>query len=130
MALRLRIVTIEKVLVDQEVELVTVQTSQGATSIMPGHISILARVLPGLVRYKTASQESRLVCSSGSIEVNKDAVTLLVGEAVPVESIDRDKAEAERSRLIGDIKSGQLTAIELKEAREQLATAVAKLRNK
>ncbi|MDP2587241.1 MAG: ATP synthase F1 subunit epsilon [bacterium] len=129
MALRLRIVTIEKVLVDQEVELVTVPTQQGATSILPGHVSLLARVMPGLVRYKTARHEARLVCSTGSIEVKANAVTLLVGEAVPVESIDRDKAEAERTRLIGDIKSGQLTAIELKEAREQLATAVAKLRS-
>jgi F-type H+-transporting ATPase subunit epsilon len=126
--LHLRIVTIEKVVVDEPVDLLSVTTSEGATGILSGHIPLLAVIEPGLLRYKTKSREFRMVSSSGSVEVKDNRATVLVSEAVPVESIDLAKAEAERNRLLGDIKGGQLTAIELSEAREQLATVAAKLR--
>jgi|GEM_PF-5921386 len=128
MPLRLRIITIEKTLVDEDVELVNVNTTEGATGVLANHIPLLARVLPGTLRYKTKTREHRLVSSTGSIEVKNNIATVLIGEAVPVESIDVAKAEAEHNRLLSDIKGGSLTAIELKEAREQLATVTAKLR--
>ncbi len=128
MSFRLRLFTIEKVVVDEDVEMLNVNTTEGATGILANHIPLLATITPGLLRYKTKSQEVRLVTSRGSVEFKKNVALVLVGEAQAPESINIAKAEAERSRLSSDIKSGQLTAIELKEAREQLENVTAKLR--
>lgn len=126
--LKLRIVSIEKIVVDEPVTMLNVNTTEGAIGVLPGHIPLLTVVRPGLLRYKTKTREHRLVASSGSLEVKDNVATVLVGEALPVESIDVRKAEAERERLLGVLKQGELSAIELRETREQLATTLAKLR--
>ncbi|MFH0830756.1 MAG: ATP synthase F1 subunit epsilon [Parcubacteria group bacterium] len=126
--LRLRIVTIAKVVIDGPASMVNVTTPDGQVGVLPGHIPLLSVVSPGLLRYKTKTREYRLVCSSGSIEVKANKVTILVGEAVPVESIDVHRAEAERERLINLLKHGELPMLELKEARAQLDHVLAKLR--
>lgn len=126
--LKLRIVTIEKVVVDEPVAMLNVNTTEGAIGILPGHIPLLTVVRPGTLRYKTKTREHRLVATSGSLEVKNNVATVIVGEAVPVESIDVRKAEAERERLVGLLKQGELSAIDLAEAREQLANVLAKLR--
>jgi len=126
--LKLRIVTIEKVVADQPVEELYVETGAGQTGVLTGHATMLTAVQPGLVRYKAGGREVRLVSTGGSLEVKDDKATLLVDEAVPLDSIDVRKAELERSSLLNILKSGDLTLMELREARKQLANVNAKVR--
>lgn len=126
--LKLRLVTIQKIVADQPVEELYLETPAGQTGILPGHESLLTVVKPGLVRYRASGQEVRLVSTGGSLEVKADVATLLVDEAVPIESVDVKKAEAERSRLLNVMRSGELTVMELRDARKQLANVSAKVR--
>ncbi|MFO0702977.1 MAG: ATP synthase F1 subunit epsilon [Candidatus Andersenbacteria bacterium] len=126
--LKLRIVTIAKVVADQPVEELYVETPLGQTGVLPSHAAMLTAVKPGLVRFKAREQEVRLVSTGGSLEVKDNKATLLVDEAVPVESIDVRKAEAERSRLLNYLESGELTIMELRDARKQLANVSARIR--
>ena len=126
--IKLRIVTIEKIVADLPVEELYVETPLGQTGVLPGHAAMLSVVKPGLVHYKAGGQEVRLVSTGGSLEVKDNIATLLVDEALPIESIDVRKAEAERSRLLNVLESGELTLLELRDARKQLANVGAKVR--
>jgi F-type H+-transporting ATPase subunit epsilon len=126
--LKLRILSIEKVMVDEPVDSLSLSTSDGTTTILPHHISLLSTVEPGLIRYRRSGEEVRLVSSSGSVEVTPQGVTVLVEEAVPLDAIDLARVQAEQSRLLNVLRSGDLPLMQLKEARKQLANVNAKVR--
>ena len=125
--LKLRIITIEKIVVDETVSELNVTTPDGALGILPGHIPLLTVIAPGIVRYKNRGKEYRLVSTSGSLEVKDNIATLLAEEVVPVSAIDVAKAEAERTRILNVLESGDLPVIELKEKRKELANVVARI---
>ena len=125
--LKLRIVTIEKIVVDDSVSELNVTTPEGALGILPGHIPLLTVVSPGVVRYRSGEKEFRLVSTSGSLEVKNNVATLLAEEVLPVSAIDVAQAEAERARLLNVLESGDLPVLELKEKRKELANVVAKI---
>ncbi len=127
---RLKIITIEKVVVDEKVDELVVTTSEGQTGILSNHIPLLSVVRPGLIRYRSKDKEIRLVSTSGSIEVNNNVVSVLVDEALPIEAVDIDKARAEQERLLNVLKSPQLSLIELRAARQELTNVRARLQVK
>jgi F-type H+-transporting ATPase subunit epsilon len=125
--LKLRIVTIEKVVVDETVSELNVTTPEGALGILPGHIALLTVIAPGIVRYRSHGKEYKLVSTSGSLEVKDNVATLLAEEVLPVSAIDVARAEAERARLLNVLSSGDLPLMELKEKRKELANVVARI---
>jgi F-type H+-transporting ATPase subunit epsilon len=123
----LRVVTIEKVAFEGEVSSLTMETEAGATNVLPGHIPLLTTLRPGVIRFVSAGREVRLVASHGSFEIKDNVATLLVGEAVPVDQIDAERAQAERSQLLNMLESGDLTVMQLRDRRRELAALNAKL---
>lgn len=117
-------------MVDQDVDELVVTTDEGQTGVLSNHIPLLAVVQPGLIRYRSKDKEIRLVSTSGSIEVNKNEVRVLVDEALPIDEVDIDKARAEQERLLNVLKSPQLSLIELREARKELSNVRARLQVK
>ena len=126
----LKIVTIEKVVVDEPVDELIVTTEEGQTGILPNHAPLLAVMVPGLIRFRGKDKEVRLVATSGSIEVDKNNVTVLVDEALSVGEVDLDKARSEQERILNILKSPGLSLIELREARKELANVRARLEAK
>ncbi len=127
---RLKIITIEKVVVDQEVKKLSVPTKQGEIGILSGHVPLLTAIRPGEVRLSDDKKELRLVVTQGSLEVKDNLAKLLVDEAVPVEQIDVAKAEAERDRLLNVMKSKKVPLMELNQAKKDLANVLAQIKIK
>lgn len=71
--MRLRFVTPERILVDEEVSSVTLPTDQGEITILSEHMPLIALLKPGITRYTNNAQETEEVAvSEGFVQVRKD----------------------------------------------------------
>lgn len=99
--LKVRLVTPDKIHVDQVVEAVELPSKSGYIEVLPGHAPLLAELGAGTVTMHFAGAESkRFFVAWGFVEVLPERVTILAENAVKPEEID--KAEAERELKTGE----------------------------
>ena len=96
----LEVVTPEKVVVSQEVDLVVAPGTEGEFGVLPGHILFLTGIVPGEMRYSSGSETESFVVSTGFAEVSDNKMSILVDAAEKGGDVDLDRAQkaAERAR--------------------------------
>lgn len=96
----LEVVTPEKVVVSQEVDMVVAPGTDGEFGVLPGHILFLSGIVPGEMRYTSESETVALAVSTGFAEVSNDKMSLLVDAAEKGANVDLERARqaAERAR--------------------------------
>jgi F-type H+-transporting ATPase subunit epsilon len=96
----LEVVTPEKVVVSQEVDMVVAPGTEGEFGVLPGHVLFLSGIIPGEMRYNAGSETITLVVSTGFAEVSGDKVSILVDAAEKGTdvNVERAKQAAERAR--------------------------------
>lgn len=101
--LKLRIVTPERIVLEQEVEQVTATAVDGELCILPDHEPIVTALAIDMLRYKLNKEEEFASVMGGILEVKNNEVTILSDVAELDTEIDvarahqaRDKAEAEK----------------------------------
>jgi F-type H+-transporting ATPase subunit epsilon len=93
--LKITIISQEKQLSTTEAEQVTIPTTEGEITVLPGHIPLFARLQTGELRYVLESEEFSYVISKGFVDVGPDNhVTILVDSAVDAREISLEKANA------------------------------------
>jgi F-type H+-transporting ATPase subunit epsilon len=103
-SLELEIVTPEKVLVKQTVDMVVAPGSLGEFGVLPGHVPFLTGIVPGELRYTAGGKTEQVaVVSPGFCEVSENRVSILVEAAERAREIDVERArhalERARARL-------------------------------
>ena len=96
--MHLKIVTPEKVLVDEPVDMVTLTTSEGEIGVLPHHTALMAKLLPGELRIKKGGKTDILATGEGFIQCADNVLTILTDLAVKEEDIDEKKVEEARKR--------------------------------
>jgi F-type H+-transporting ATPase subunit epsilon len=98
-SLGLEIITPERVVVSEEVDMVEAMGALGEFGVLPGHIQFLTTLVIGEVRFMKGGSTRHLATSGGFAEVMENKVTLLVDTAEFAEEIDvaRAKRAAERA---------------------------------
>jgi F-type H+-transporting ATPase subunit epsilon len=97
--IRLQVVTPEKLVVDEEVQIVVAPGSQGEFGVLAGHTPFLTTLQNGAVRYTDANgDERRVFVSDGFAEALPDRVTILAESAERRQDIDLDRAQASMER--------------------------------
>jgi F-type H+-transporting ATPase subunit epsilon len=97
--LRIRLVTPEKVLVDQTVDAVELPAATGYMEVLYGHAPLLAELGAGDVTLHGASggentgKTDRYNVSWGFVEVLPDRVTILANDAMPPSEINVEQAK-------------------------------------
>jgi F-type H+-transporting ATPase subunit epsilon len=123
--MQLHIVTPEKSIFDGEIQELTVPTTTGEITILPGHINLLTQVSPGEMTIKDKKTQYMGI-TGGFLEMNNDTITILADFAVPSEQIAVQKAiEAEKraeelKKKMGENLSEQDMAIAAGELRRSL----------
>ncbi len=92
--LHLRIVTPQRLVLDERVASVTAEGALGQFGVLPQHIAFLSSLEPGILTLKTAGGERRVAIKGGFVEVKDDVVTVLADEAVEAGEIDTAGAES------------------------------------
>lgn len=92
--LTLDIVTPERrVLTEDNVSIVTVDTVEGQIGILPSHIPLYSKLQPSELKYTKDGHEHFLAIHGGFIEVANDTVTILADDAVRAEELNEAAVE-------------------------------------
>jgi len=94
----LDVVTPDKQLVSEMVDIVVATGSEGEFGVLPGHIPFLATLLPGELHYRQGNIVTYLAVSGGFAEVSGDKVTILAEAAELARDIDLERAMRARER--------------------------------
>jgi F-type H+-transporting ATPase subunit epsilon len=94
----LDVVTAERLVYSDEVELVVVPGIDGEMAILPHHAPLMSMLQPGELRARKGTQEYSLVVTGGFVEVRPDRVTILADAAERADEIDIARAEAAKKR--------------------------------
>ena len=99
-AFRLEIVTPERTVLQQEVEMVIARTIEGEIGVMTGHIPIVTVLEPGVMRINSdQGEELRVAISGGFLEMSADnKLTVLAQTAELSSEIDVNRALAALER--------------------------------
>ena len=90
--MRLEIITAERVLFEDEVDVVVAPGIEGELGVLPRHAPLMTMLQPGELRYRTGAEESYLTVTGGYMEVTGNRVTVLADAAERVEEIDEARA--------------------------------------
>lgn len=105
-----RVLTPEGLLFDGEVHQLSTRTAVGEIGILANHVPVLARLRPTELRLEMPDGEiRRWAQAEGWLQVFANRATVLVGEAIPPESLDpaelRGRIEDANARL-GESEEG------------------------
>jgi len=92
--LHLRVVTPERLLLDEEVSEVTAPGTAGEFGVLPNHITFLSSLQPGRLTYKQGGQTHTIFVSGGFAEVVSNVMTVLADSAEFADEIDPELARA------------------------------------
>lgn len=92
--LQLELVSQEKRLLTVMIDSLSVVTSEGELTILPGHISLFAKLVPGELIYREQKTEHSVVISAGFLDVSdQNKITVMVDTAVAARDISEQKAQ-------------------------------------
>ena len=92
--IQFELVSPERLLVSQAVEMVVVPGAEGDIGVLPGHAPLISNVRPGLIAvFEAGKVVERIFVAGGFAEVTPERCTVLAGEAMPVNEIERSEAE-------------------------------------
>lgn len=127
--LHLKIVTPEKLLVDEEVNQVNVSTDMGQIGILPNHANLMAQLSPGELIIKKGGKEESLAVGGGFLQVADNVLTIMTDLAVSEQDID-EKAVEEAKKRAEQALSQTLSDEEYAETLANLEKSLAQLRIK
>jgi F-type H+-transporting ATPase subunit epsilon len=90
--LRLRIVTPERLLLDEDVDEVTAPGTEGEFGVLPNHTTFLSSLQPGRLMYKRSGQTHVMAVSGGFAEVINNIMTVLTDSAELAGEINVERA--------------------------------------
>jgi len=96
--IKLDIVTAERVVFSEDVDLVVAPGVEGQLGILPHHTPLMTMLQPGELRVRKGGEEFFLAISGGFLEVRPDRIIVLADAAERVEEIDVARAEEAKRR--------------------------------
>jgi F-type H+-transporting ATPase subunit epsilon len=109
------LVSPERLILSQAVDMVVVPGSEGDFGVLPGHALLLSTVRPGIIAvHNDGAVRERIFVGGGFAEVTPERCTVLADQAVPVQDIDRAVVEGRLKDLRDDLaeaKSDQERAL-------------------
>jgi len=119
--LHLKVLTPTRLVVDAEVDAVTLPGALGALGILPGHARLMAALRIGELTYRLAGREQHLAVHSGFAEVAANEVVVLADIAELPEEIDVALARAEKVAAEEAMKSAVSEEFDARRARLESA---------
>ncbi len=127
MPIRLEVVTPERAVLQDDVDMVIAPASEGYVGILPHHTPLITTLGPGELRIKKGGVESSLAIFGGFMDVRPDRVVILTDAAEQADEIDESRAQAARERAKQALQAGP-TGMEEARARASLERAMVRLR--
>ena len=91
--LHLEIITPDRVMVSEDVDMLEARGALGDFGVLPGHTTFLTTIVPCEVRFMTEGKTRQLSAGGGFAEVNDNGVTMLLDAAEFPEEVDLERAK-------------------------------------
>ena len=127
--LKLEIVTPDGKAYSEDVEMVTLTGVQGEMGILPQHIRLMTRMVPGELVVRKGGHDTFVAVGGGLVEVTPTRVNILTDMAVAADKIDEARAEEARLRAEARLRE-KLSAEEVATTNASLARSLAQLKVK
>jgi len=100
------LVTPERMVLSQAVDMVVVPGAEGNFGVLPGHALLISTIRPGTLEiYQGQTVIRRIFVAGGFAEVTPERCTVLAHEAIPAEELDRGAIESELQVVQGNLPS-------------------------
>jgi len=96
--IKFEITTPERTVYSGEIDKAIIPTKKGQITVLPGHIPLVASLVPGELRVVKDGEEIFMAVSGGFVEVLARKVVILADSAEHADEIDIEKAEEARKR--------------------------------
>lgn len=128
MPLHLEVITPERKVYEEDVDMVIAPGADGYLGILPHHAPLLTALGPGEFRVKRGGTEEVLAVFGGFMDVRGGRVVVLTEAAEHVEDIDIQRAQQARERAQRDLEGPAMSAADEQRARAALQRALVRLR--
>jgi len=128
MPLHLEVITPERKVYEDDVDMVVAPASEGYVGILPHHAPLFTTLGPGEFKVKRGGVEEILAVFGGFMDVRGDRVVVLTDAAEPAEEIDASRAQQARDRAQQVLAAGPASAADEQRARAELQRALVRLR--
>ena len=82
------LVSPERLLLSQAVDMVTIPGTEGYMGVMAGHMALVSALRAGMIDMKNDGVDTRYFIRGGFAEINATHVTVLAEEAIPMTELD------------------------------------------
>lgn len=127
MALHFELVSPEKLVLSQDVEMAVLPGLEGDMGILQDHMPLISVLRPGIVTLMNGGRtEERLFVEGGFVEVTRDSCIVLAEHATKIAELDETLA----SRQLADARADQMDAkseAEREKAERQVQIAEARM---
>ncbi len=96
--LNLKIITPEKIIFEGEIDELLVETNKGQTGILPHHINLMTKIIPGELQIKDNGKTTIMATGAGLLQVTDNQVSILTDLAQEAGDISEKEVEEARSR--------------------------------
>ena len=127
---KFELVSPEKILASEAVDMVVVPGTEGNFGVLPGHAPFISSIRPGTIDiYNGRELAERIFVAGGFAEVTNKRCTVLADDAVRVTALDRGQVEAELEQRKAELEAvqGGEDAVRLRAAERAVTIATAKL---
>jgi F-type H+-transporting ATPase subunit epsilon len=124
----LEVVTPQRILISQDVEIVVAPGSLGEFGVLEGHVPFLSGIVPGELRFTAAGKTERFAVTSGFAEVSENEVSVLVDAAEPARDVDLERARKAFERAKERLAKRGAEDIDFVRAEAALRRAMARIK--
>ena len=127
MKLALDIITPIEVVLSEEVDEVTIPTTDGEISILPNHVNLLTKIAPGEMIIRKGTHTDLFAITGGFLEIASNHVNVLADYAIHAENIEIAKVEEAKERAQKAMKE-KLTDDDFRVANAELTKSLLQLK--
>ena len=125
--IQLEVVTPERRVLAEPVDMVTVPGLGGELGILPGHTPLISQLQTGVLTYVAEGKSSQLHVSGGFVEVRDDHVSVLAEVAERPDEIDAARAKLSRDQLEKQINAWSGSEDDLAIAKTEFERSVVRM---
>lgn len=123
-----QLVTPERTVLQKELVSLTCPTDMGQITILPGHIPLVANLVPGELHAKTDHDDFYLYVAGGFVEVrSENQVVILADDAAHHHEIDVKRVEEAKARAEAGLKEQVMSDEEYARVAASIQQSMAKL---
>jgi len=87
--LHLKIITPKKIVLEKDVDELTLPTSEGEITVLPRHINLFCLLVEGVIRFQKDNKEDYIAVGGGYMETDGEHANVLVSRAHGQDEIDQ-----------------------------------------